>query len=307
MTILEVPCKPYSKKTVHQNTEPALSLGYLPNENPKISKEQTDQLDQIIRKTCQKYFSEKKRLSDLECQKMNQMDFGWFEAYYRVLPFGCGKMTTAHFETESTRALEMCRDVIVRENIKGDRKKNPTLNKDRSIVLGEVSTDLVDVYGPRIKAVSTQPELQKIFSRARAVQPDLVSACTQKGLNTKVIKDSLELLETGGNLIIKYYQNTDKQTVDLLSYLAAVFQKTQVFISDVSLDKCFFVIGTELNKDLYFESNQFLSRVNSESTSCDFESELYSFNRRQYVSVLENLESNEDKIKKWFEDMITCA
>ena len=117
----------------------------------------------------------------------------------------------------------------------------------------------------------------------------------------------MDLLETGGNLIIKYYQNTDKQTVDLLSYLAAVFQKTQVFISDVSLGKCFFVIGTELNKDLYFESNQFLSRVNSESTSCDFESELYSFNRRQYVSVLENMESNEDKIKKWFEDMITCA
>ena len=54
----------------------------------------------------EKMGSEKKRLSDLDCQQMSQNCFGWFEAYYRVLPFGCGKMTTAHFETESTRALK---------------------------------------------------------------------------------------------------------------------------------------------------------------------------------------------------------
>ena len=102
-------------------------------------------------------------MSDLDCQKMDQIDFGWFEAYYRVLPFGCGKMTTAHFETESTRALEMCRDVIVRENIKGDRKKNPTLNKDRSIVLGQVSTDLLMSMDLELKQFLLNQNYKNLF------------------------------------------------------------------------------------------------------------------------------------------------
>lgn len=307
MTILEVPSKPYDKKAVHQNTDPTLSLGFLPTEKLNLSKEEYANFDSNVKTVFKKYFSEKKRLSDLNCDQMDQKFFGWFEAYYRVLPFGCGKMTTAHFETDSTRALEMCRDVIVRENIKGDRKKNPTLNKDRSIVLGDVAGDLLDVYGPRIKQVSTQAELLKQFSRTRAVQPDLVTGEAKKNLNIKVIKDSLDLLETGGHLIIKYYQNTDKQTLDLLSFLAAIFHKTQVLISNVALKKCFYVIGKELNKDLYYELKPFLSRVTSESNINDFESELYSFNRKNYVSILENTESNEEKIKKWFDDMITGA
>jgi hypothetical protein len=299
MSKFTVGSNPYKKSYISENNVPIISLGHLPTEKIEQAGFEPEQVKQTIKE----YFDNKTRLQDIDLEELTEYFGGWFEALLHVLHTGCGKMTTAHFEDESIRALVVGRDFIVRENIKGNRKKNPELLKDRSILIGDASATLASHYGLRLKPLSDEAALFKHFGRARYTQPDIVTAKFEKGLEAKEIKKLLELLETQGSLVVKYHQNTDQHTMDLLAFLGAIFQSVFVLHSESEQKKAYFAVCKDLNKDLYQHLKGVLDKAGNKFEETSMGKTLYKFNRS--VHNAQYKEPKDANVTAWFEAILT--
>ena len=217
-------------------------------------------------------------------------------------------MTSAHFENESIEALLSARDFIVRENIKGTRKKNPKLDKDRSLIIGEPTTDLSEAVA-RIKPMESKEELLKHFGKARYSQPEIITATCDFGLESDTVKNVLALLETQGHMIIKYHQMTDMHTADLLEFLAAVFHRVVVLNTLCTTQMIFYVVCSDFNKDIYQGLQPALDKSYSGVRTIDYRDKLCQFNRQVYVKLLRGSDTTPEKerVGEWLENLVECT